>query len=281
MKNESKIIIKIRRNLRKTRRLDLLIVVLVIVCLFSIPILLNLYIDINENNLGIYGDFFGSINAFVSALAFAGLIYTIILQRKDLQMQKEELQLTREELKRQATAQENSANKQADQVELIKDQINKDIRPYINAYWEFRNGYIFLTIKNIGKCACSDFQIKSESFNTDNLDQEYKSALDELVTRIQNLKISIFPSSIDYAVALTNRSITRITDIGLLRALSKNNIYLTCTFSFIFRGQTEVFTITYDFKSIELFENEDIKFHKDLIKELQEIKNNIVKIKKV
>lgn len=281
MKNESKIYLRIKKLLKKTRRLDILFSILAIVFLFSIPILLSQFVNIDENKLGVYGDFFGSINAFVSALAFAGLIYTIILQRKDLRLQREELQLTREELKRQATAQENSANKQADQVELIKDQINKDIRPYINAYWEFRNGYIFLTIKNIGKCACSDFQIKCESFNTDNLDQEYKSALDELVTRMQNLKISIFPSSIDYAVALTNRSITRITDIGLLRALSKNKIYLTCIFSFIFRGQQEVFTITYDFKSIELFENEDIKFHKDLIKELQEIRSNIIKTRKV
>ena len=49
-----------------------------------------------------FGEMFGGIEALFSAFAFAGLIYTIILQRKELTLQRLELQLTREELKRQA-----------------------------------------------------------------------------------------------------------------------------------------------------------------------------------
>ena len=57
---------------------------------------------------GQFGDAFGSINATFSGLAFAGLIYAILLQREDLALQRSELELTRQELTRAATAQEQS-----------------------------------------------------------------------------------------------------------------------------------------------------------------------------
>lgn len=47
---------------------------------------------------GTFGDQFGAVNALFSGLAFAGLIYTIILQRRDLEMQRNDLKLQREEL---------------------------------------------------------------------------------------------------------------------------------------------------------------------------------------
>lgn len=50
---------------------------------------------------GTFGDKFGAVNALFSGLAFAGLIYTIILQRKELSLQREELQLTRKEMEDQ------------------------------------------------------------------------------------------------------------------------------------------------------------------------------------
>ena len=279
MKNESKILIQTRKILRKARLLDVLILALVVLILFFMPVLLQVYLGIDENRLGVYGDFFGSINAFVSALAFAGLIFTIVLQRKDLQLQRLELQLTREELKRQAMAQENSVKEQSAQVKLLEEQINKDIRPYINAYWEFRNAEIVLTIKNIGKCACSDFKIKCDVVNADGLDEENKAALYDFVVRIENLRISIFPSSLDYHVALTG-ILLDVSCVSLFRALSRSNVSLISHFSFVFRGKPEVFSITYDFKTMELFESEDVEFHKGLIKELREIKTIVGKIKK-
>jgi len=51
---------------------------------------------------------FGVVNAFFSACAFAGIIFTILLQREELELQREELKLTRAELKRSALAQEKS-----------------------------------------------------------------------------------------------------------------------------------------------------------------------------
>ena len=50
---------------------------------------------------GQFGDQFGAVNALFSGLAFAGLIFTIILQKKELALQREELSDTRKELEGQ------------------------------------------------------------------------------------------------------------------------------------------------------------------------------------
>lgn len=50
---------------------------------------------------GVFGDKFGSINSLFSGLAFAGLIYAILLQRIELKLQRRELELTRDELRGQ------------------------------------------------------------------------------------------------------------------------------------------------------------------------------------
>ena len=55
----------------------------------------------NTTEQGLFGDQFGAVNALFSGLAFAGLIFTIILQKKELALQREELTQTREELKGQ------------------------------------------------------------------------------------------------------------------------------------------------------------------------------------
>ena len=52
----------------------------------------------DENFRGTFGDQFGAVNALFSGLAFTGLIYTIILQRRDLKLQRDDLGLQREEL---------------------------------------------------------------------------------------------------------------------------------------------------------------------------------------
>lgn len=49
-------------------------------------------------NRGLFGDMFGALNALFSGAAFAGVVYAIILQRRELAMQREELRLSREEL---------------------------------------------------------------------------------------------------------------------------------------------------------------------------------------
>ena len=53
--------------------------------------------DLDPNVRGTFGDMFGSVNAIYSGLAFAGIIFTILLQRKELRYQREELKETRQE----------------------------------------------------------------------------------------------------------------------------------------------------------------------------------------
>lgn len=73
--------------------------ILFVMILFVIGVWLGSYWYI-ENHYPIYdvkgqvGDMFGAINALFSGLAFAGLIYAIYLQNKELKLQKDELRKT-------------------------------------------------------------------------------------------------------------------------------------------------------------------------------------------
>lgn len=51
----------------------------------------------SETIRGVFGDKFGAVNALFSGLAFAGIIFTIFLQKRELTLQREELEQTRNE----------------------------------------------------------------------------------------------------------------------------------------------------------------------------------------
>jgi hypothetical protein len=79
---------------------------------------------------GQFGDLFGSVNALFSGLAFAGLIYAILLQRQELGLQRRELQLQREEmaasraeLARQADVQAALARATVAQIKVVAFQV--------------------------------------------------------------------------------------------------------------------------------------------------------------
>ena len=55
--------------------------------------------DLTENERGTFGEMFGGVNALFSGFALAGIIFTILLQRKELSYQREELKETRLEFK--------------------------------------------------------------------------------------------------------------------------------------------------------------------------------------
>ena len=54
-----------------------------------------------DKERGTFGDMFGAVNALFSGLAFASLVYTIFLQKRELELQRQELALTRAELEGQ------------------------------------------------------------------------------------------------------------------------------------------------------------------------------------
>lgn len=70
------------------------ILILWLIAAYTIPLV---YKDMESS--GQFGDMFGSLNTMFSGFAFAGIIATILLQRKELVLQRKELEYTREELK--------------------------------------------------------------------------------------------------------------------------------------------------------------------------------------
>ncbi|MFN2454275.1 MAG: hypothetical protein ABR577_08645 [Pyrinomonadaceae bacterium] len=66
-----------------------------------------------------FADLFGPISALFSGAALAGVIYAVLLQRRELGLQRQELEETREELRRTAEAQEKSEKALVQQAEAL------------------------------------------------------------------------------------------------------------------------------------------------------------------
>lgn len=77
---------------------------------------------------GQFGDLFGGVNALFTGLAFAGVIYTILLQSNELELQRKELRLNRE-------VSERSADAQSEQVERLEEAAELSaISTLVNTY---------------------------------------------------------------------------------------------------------------------------------------------------
>lgn len=94
----------------------------------------------NWTDRGTFGDLFGAINALFSGLAFAALIYTILLQRKEINQNKEEIVLNRKELSKSVKAQQATSKaliSQAEQTHLTaKINAMNSLMSYYNSQIE-------------------------------------------------------------------------------------------------------------------------------------------------
>ena len=98
--------------------IKLIILVVVIWALSAVAIIFWLP---EWSDRGTFGDLFGAVNALFSALAFAVLIYTIVLQREEIKQNREEIILNRKELAKGAKLQQKAHEvlvRQADQTHL-------------------------------------------------------------------------------------------------------------------------------------------------------------------
>ena len=86
-----------KRLLLRLRK-NLFIIMIVMVLLLFLANLCLIFLPFDKDERGTFGDQFGAVNALFSGLAFAGLIYTIILQRHDLKLQRRDLHYQRREL---------------------------------------------------------------------------------------------------------------------------------------------------------------------------------------
>jgi hypothetical protein len=103
-----------RKNKKRKKILEILIPVLALILVAglwygSYRFMMEKVMS-DDNNVtdwtvrGQFGDMFGMINALFSGLAFAGIIFTIYLQRQELKAQRRELKLARREFKKQSKA---------------------------------------------------------------------------------------------------------------------------------------------------------------------------------
>lgn len=108
-----------------------------------IPYFLNEWKD-----RGTFGDMFGAVNSLFSGLAFAGLIYTIYLQSKELSLQRDELEQTRIELegqKIQLERQNDNMSKQNFEITFFNMLANiQSITNYMISPYGNLNGRIYL-----------------------------------------------------------------------------------------------------------------------------------------
>ena len=72
--------------------------ILMVVLIWGLSAVLIMIFLSEWSDRGTFGDLFGAVNALFSALAFAVLIYTIILQREEIKQNREEIVLNRKEL---------------------------------------------------------------------------------------------------------------------------------------------------------------------------------------
>lgn len=67
------------------------------------PFVLDAFLT-NSAERGQFGDMFGAVNSLFSGLAFAGVIYAVLLQREELKLQREELRENTKAQRSQAEA---------------------------------------------------------------------------------------------------------------------------------------------------------------------------------
>ena len=87
-----------------------------VIAIWIISGVLIYYLIPDWGDRGTLGDMFGVVNALFSGLAFAALIYTIILQREEISLNRKEIELNRKELQKSAAAQDSSQHALKEQV---------------------------------------------------------------------------------------------------------------------------------------------------------------------
>lgn len=107
-KNKKEIIIKKENNSEYKKEITVAIIAvisIILIWLASWVLIDNFVVSKDATKIlearGTFGDKFGAVNSLFAGLAFAGIIFTILLQRKELQLQRDELSSTREVFEKQ------------------------------------------------------------------------------------------------------------------------------------------------------------------------------------
>ncbi|WP_077165964.1 hypothetical protein [Acinetobacter genomosp. 33YU] len=113
---------KILKRIKDNPLSSLIIFVLLLWIIY--PLGLKFFLSSNDwNILGTFGDTYGALNTLFSGLAFAVLILSLFLQRKELEAQRIELEAQRQEIKESNTIAEAQRKITEQQATLIEQQI--------------------------------------------------------------------------------------------------------------------------------------------------------------
>jgi hypothetical protein len=179
---------------------------------------------------GLYGDSWGSINALASVAAFIGVLISLHMQNKENEDSKTKIKTL--------------INQQNKLVNEMIDQGKKNIRPYLNIYFDLDESHA-LVIKNVGKSACTNFHLEAtcEIKEGVTLDKTEQRILEILKNVINNYKLSIIPAGIEYAIPLDG---TTSEGYKAWFDTYKNKVSFKIHAFFDFQGKTEDFIITYE-----------------------------------
>ena len=194
-----------------------LIIVIIVLWYFSWKwIDNNIIADVKDQSnisaAGAFGDKFGAINSLFSGLAFGGIIFTILLQRKELRLQREELEETRDVFKSQNSTLENQKfeNTFFQMLNLFHSIVNSiDLKVASNVEKKGRDCFLYY-VQEIQKQKAQlirQNQIKSKPLQTLNINdyidfydkayQKYKSDLSHYFRTLYHIVKFIDSSTIE------------------------------------------------------------------------------------
>ena len=172
------------------------LIILVIAFQFATGFGIYYLID-NWSDRASFGDMFGATGALFSGLAFSGVIYTILLQRRELELQRKELELTREELKRTAEAQEKSQLALAEQAEALAVTAKLSSLSLIpSLYCSIQNlkTTVGMIINNVGGVSAFDIDVIIVGAYFEE-DLDILSFISKYVTKEDKKKIDLKPTN--------------------------------------------------------------------------------------
>lgn len=163
------------------------VVLLVIVCvIWSLSWYLILIFIPSWQDRSSFGEMFGAVNAFFSGAALAGVIYAIVLQRRELELQRYELEMTRLELRRSAEAQENSEKALTEQAKALAQtaQLNAlaflpTITCKVQPDYE---GSVVLSLLNLGDTPAFDVEVLALGYYNED-DSKLSDFIDKFVLK--------------------------------------------------------------------------------------------------
>jgi hypothetical protein len=146
---------------------------------------------------------FGSVNALFSGLAFAGVIYAIFLQRRELFLQRQELEQTREELKGQ-------------KVQLQKQNENIRLQRFENTYFnliDLHHNYIDNIFvpgfgNDKGRNSFQEFDRKYTGIRKNNVNVNNQSSLKDAIFEANKVFRKDYPNYLDIYI----RNVKNILD---------------------------------------------------------------------